>query len=596
MAYYSQKDSLTGQLTVEESLLYASKLKNCRKQTRINKPLLTDSNSDNCVVSFPDENVKLKLLNDKYYHQIIVQKLLEGLHLESCAKTEVSNCSGGQRRRLSIALELIFSPSILLLDEPTSGLDSLSTLQCVTLLKNLAKNSDNPMVIAASIHQPTARILSYFDNLYIVSFNGQCIYNGPTSQLLDELSKFNLQCPQYHNPADFVIEVASGDYGLETIESLAKHYKSICEYQTRSKDKTIKMSKIVQKTQQHLFVKQVLTTWILTKRCFLITIRDPKLYILRLFSVLLTIGLIYLLYLDNKIGKNDGCLKKPNAQMLKSLQNFDIFDPENSTYPNFGFIFYSVIFIVFLSVLPTLLSFPLEVSVFMKEHFNGWYSLCSFFLAKCIADIPPNFIFPIIYCIGSYLITSQILEIWRFITYIFVMILLSFLTQGFGLLVSAYFVNNITAATVIGATVNIPLFLFTGLLIKIKSMPAFFQPLTYISYFRLAFECLMAIIYGFNRCPQLEPISFKDLKEEFGTDIIPMLQCIDDYDSSIVDNATLALKVYNEMIEKNNPSYALQSFDYFDNVLYFDIGIMIIYTIVLRVLAYGVLVWRTSIK
>jgi ABC-type multidrug transport system permease subunit len=232
----------------------------------------------------------------------------------------------------------------------------------------------------------------------------------------------------------------------------------------------------------------------------------------------------------------------------------------------------------------------------MKEHFNGWYSLFSFFLAKCIADIPPNFIFPIIYCIGSYLITSQILEIWRFITYIIVMILLSFLTQGFGLLVSAYFVNNVTASTVIGATFNIPLFLFTGLLIKIKSMPPFFQPLTYISYFRLGFECLMAIIYGFNRCPQLEPISFKDLKEEFGTDIIPMLQCIDDYDSSIIDNATLAMKLYNEMIDKNNPSYALQSFDYFDSVLYFDIGIMVIYTIVLRVMAYGVLVWRTSIK
>ena len=593
MAYYSQKDSLTGQLTVEESLLFASKLKNCRKKTRDSKPLLT--NESQCVVSFPDEEIRLKLLNDKYYHNIVVQKLIDDLHLGNCAKTMVSVLSGGQRRRLSIALELIFSPSILLLDEPTSGLDSLSTLQCVQMLQSLSKNRDNPMVIAASIHQPTARVLSYFDNLYVVSMNGQCIYNGPTAQLVDNLSEFNLFCPKYHNPSDFMIEVASGDYGLESIDTLAKHYKTVCDTQSVETGNSVKISKVVQKTNQHLLVKQLMTTWILTKRCFLISLRDPKLYTLRLFSVMATLALLFILYIDNKIGSKDGCLKKPTAEMVKSLQNFDAFDPENTTYPNFGFIFYSVIFMVFLSVLPTLLSFPLEVSVFMKEHLNGWYSLGSYFVAKCIADIPPNFIFPIIYCIGSYLITEQIMEFWRFFSYILIMILLSILTQGFGFLVSAYFVDNITASTVIGATINIPLFLFTGLLIKIKSIPVYFRPLTYISYFRLAFEALMAIIYGFNRCPQLEPISFRELKEEFGGDIVPMLKCIDDYDSDIIDNATLAMKVYNDMME-NNPSYALSSFDYEDSILYYNIFYMFIYTIILRLSAYFVLSWRTSIK
>ena len=600
MAYYSQKDSLTGQLTVEESLLFASKLKNGRKRSKDSKTLGNNDNDmtdSHCFVAFPDENVRLQLLNNKYYHQIVAQKFIDQLNLGKCAKTLVSFLSGGQRRRLSIALELIFEPSILLLDEPTSGLDSLSTLQCCQMLQNLSKSCDNPMVIAASIHQPTARVLSYFDNLYMVSFNGQCIYNGPTDQLVDKLSEFNLYCPKYHNPSDYAIEVASGDFGLQAIDSLAKHYKLVCESQTNINEKcsSVKLSKIVQKTNKHSPVKQLMTTWVLTKRSFLTTIRDPKLYTLRLVSVVATLALLFILYMDNKIGTKDGCLKKPTAEMVKSLANFDLFDPENTSYPNYGFIFYSVIFMVFLSILPELLAFPIDVSIFMKEHLNGWYSLSSFFWAKNIADIPPNFIFPIIYSIGAYLITEQILEFWRFVAFICIMILLSLLTQGVGLLISAFFVNNIITTTVIGATINVPLFLFTGLLIKIRSIPFYIRPLTYISYFRLAFEAIMIIIYGLNRCPPLEPISFKELKEEFGGDIVPMFKCIDDYDTDVIDNATLAMSVYNKMLAKD-PSYALSSFDYDDSVLYYNIFYMIVYTVLLRLIAYIVLVWRTRIK
>lgn len=130
------------------------------------------------------------------------------------------SCSGGQQKRLSIALELIHSPTILILDEPTSGLDSVSCLQCVSLLRDLAHNVEQPMAIAASIHQPTARILQNFDRLYVIATNGQCMYDGPTDQLVSYLSRFSLTCPTYHNPADYVLEIASADYGAESTKQL----------------------------------------------------------------------------------------------------------------------------------------------------------------------------------------------------------------------------------------------------------------------------------------------------------------------------------------------------------------------------------------
>lgn len=143
-----------------------------------------------------------------------------------CKNVKAENCSGGQQKRLSIALELIHSPTILILDEPTSGLDSVSCLQCVKLLRNLAHNPEAPMAIAASIHQPTARILQNFDRLYVLAVNGQCIYDGPTDRLVSYLSKFNLTCPTYHNPADFVVEIASKDYGNEVTMRLVNEQRT----------------------------------------------------------------------------------------------------------------------------------------------------------------------------------------------------------------------------------------------------------------------------------------------------------------------------------------------------------------------------------
>ena len=165
-----------------------------------------------------------------------MNSIIRKLGIESCQNVRAENCSGGQQKRLSIALELIASPTILMLDEPTSGLDSVSCLQCVRLLRDLAHNPEQPMAIAASIHQPTARILQNFDRLYVIAVNGQCLYDGPTDQLISYLARYNLTCPTYHNPADFVVEIASADYGEEITTQLVELQRTLhqSEYSTSS--------------------------------------------------------------------------------------------------------------------------------------------------------------------------------------------------------------------------------------------------------------------------------------------------------------------------------------------------------------------------
>ncbi|XP_016662000.1 ATP-binding cassette sub-family G member 1 isoform X2 [Acyrthosiphon pisum] len=146
-----------------------------------------------------------------------VEDLLDALGLSIHGDTVTKRLSGGQKKRLSIALELITNPSILFLDEPTSGLDSQSCSQFVSLMAELAHNQSRTMV--CTLHQPSALLFEKFDQVYALS-SGRCIYQGPPSSVIPYFAERLVVCPPYHNPADFLIEVAIGEYGTDVLVGL----------------------------------------------------------------------------------------------------------------------------------------------------------------------------------------------------------------------------------------------------------------------------------------------------------------------------------------------------------------------------------------
>lgn len=149
------------------------------------------------------------LINSFFNSQI--KEILELLGLTETLETFTGKLSGGQQKRLSIALELVDNPRVIFFDEPTTGLDSSSASQCVSLLKRLA---DSGRTIVCTIHQPSALVFQKMDLIYAIA-EGQCIYQGSSQNLVPFLSEVDLVCPSFHNPADYLLEISTHDYGYQ---------------------------------------------------------------------------------------------------------------------------------------------------------------------------------------------------------------------------------------------------------------------------------------------------------------------------------------------------------------------------------------------
>lgn len=149
------------------------------------------------------------------------EEVLLKMGLKDCANNLVGNdmikgISGGEKRRASIAVQVLTDPRVLLLDEPTSGLDAFTASSIMEVLQGLA-NEGRTLIL--TIHQARSDLFKHFGNVLLLSRGGHPVYAGPGRTMLGYFGRHGYDCPKNTNPADFALDMITVDLQKEDVEA-----------------------------------------------------------------------------------------------------------------------------------------------------------------------------------------------------------------------------------------------------------------------------------------------------------------------------------------------------------------------------------------
>ncbi|XP_042323952.1 LOW QUALITY PROTEIN: ATP-binding cassette sub-family G member 5 [Sceloporus undulatus] len=202
-SYVLQNETLLSYLTIEECLTYVALL------------ALQKRSSD--LIKKKVDAVMAELNLSHVGNSVIGSRIFRGI-------------SDGERRRVSIAAQLLQDPKIMLLDEPTTGLDCMTANHIVSLLSELAHKG---RIVIITIHQPRSELFQVFDQICIMSF-GELVFCGGPSDMIHFFSGCGYTCPEHSSPFDFYVDLTSVDTQtkereLETysrVQTIASAYKN----------------------------------------------------------------------------------------------------------------------------------------------------------------------------------------------------------------------------------------------------------------------------------------------------------------------------------------------------------------------------------
>ncbi|XP_064985970.1 ABC transporter G family member 1-like isoform X2 [Musa acuminata AAA Group] len=211
-AYVTQEDVLMTTLTVREAVYYSAQLQLPDSMTRSEKRERAEAT-------------------------------MREMGLEDAADTRIGGwafkgISGGQKRRVSICIELLTRPQLLYLDEPTSGLDSAASYHVMSRIARLARREI--MTVVAAVHQPSSEVFDLFHGLCLLAY-GETVFFGPASTANEFFAVHAFPCPPLTNPSDHYLRTINKDFDTdleqdpesktrtstaEAIEILVKSYSS----------------------------------------------------------------------------------------------------------------------------------------------------------------------------------------------------------------------------------------------------------------------------------------------------------------------------------------------------------------------------------
>ncbi|ORY00162.1 ATP-binding cassette transporter-like protein [Clohesyomyces aquaticus] len=358
-SYVEQEDALVGSLTVRETLYFAAKLSLPSSVTKTERIARIDA----LLAAFGLQGQA---------HSLIGTPIRKGV-------------SGGQKRRTSVAAQLITSPKLLFLDEPTSGLDSAASFEVMNFVRSIAKKYK--ILVIASIHQPSTTTFELFDQVLLLS-RGKVAYNGPVSSVRDYFTTLGYSMPLYINPAEYIIQLVNTDFSKD--QSLASTQLSVLQDSWSKSASAVTIIREIESAvsssptnssssaelQNNASANKLMVPLTLIHRSFIKSYRDVVAYGIRIamyMGLAIMMGTVWL-------------------RLSTDQSNINAFT---------NAIFFGGAFMSFMAVayIPAFLE---DLSLYQKERLNGLYGPTAFMLANFIIGIPFLFLISLLFSVIAY--------------------------------------------------------------------------------------------------------------------------------------------------------------------------------------------------
>lgn len=464
-SYVQQRDVLMASATVREAITTAALLKLPRSMPAAEKRARVDS-------------------------------ILADLELEGCQHTLIGDelinmkgISGGQRRRVSVGIELVKQPQALFLDEPTSGLDSEMAVSMMETLLRLARGG---RTVCVTIHQPNSIITSMFDD-FMLLVGGRAAYAGPWSGAVDHFASAGFPCPQYINPTDHFLSVLREDKSAATVveayaasmpalgspgssEGKGKAADAECDIEAgiAAKDATLKGGRpAVARTA--------------SDAAAMVEAERPHV------SFPFQIGVLSLRMLRNW-GRNPMMLAAEAVQYLflavfVGLVYLRLSDSVATGVPDrLSSLWFMLAVLSFTPAYTATVAWDSERLLLRRETGQGMYSPGAWFAAKTITVVPVQVVQTTLFCVITYWMVGYSSDPGRFFIYVGLLNMFQLTSETVGQL-CALCTSASMYAIILLTFVMLLLMTFTGFLVS--AIPVYFNWIKWASYLNYTYAALV---------------------------------------------------------------------------------------------------------
>lgn len=434
VSYLPQNNYFYDAFTVREALYFIARLQQSLSSKKIDKKIRKIS--------------KLLLIQD-LLDRFIGNSIKRGL-------------SGGEVKRVCIAMELIRDSKILILDEPTSGLDSVTALIVTDALRKLAKTGK---IIIVSVHQPGNRLYEMFDRILLMN-SGNVIYQGKREDCLCYFEKIGFKCARGINHAEFFVKAMKNlPTSLTSSNNSQQEILSNSQIDSEIPPPESLISPIEMQEDRYSpsFSKQL---HLLLKRATLGFIRSPIGLLFQLIKFVVFCIICISVYYD--LGTDSRGVNNRTGLLINAIYNA---------------LYFPMIIQAFV--------IPIERRILHKEINENMYSVEAYFVSKCFVDFITNIFFAtLLNCICYYPVglNSESSDKFPITVGLLVLCQINGVAQGY---IAGELSNDVQMASFVGPILSTPPVLFSGFFSDVSSIPDAFEWLKYTTPYFYSYQSLL---------------------------------------------------------------------------------------------------------